>query len=129
LDLDLYLMSPFDFLADPMLWPRSMSDLHGTLSASPTFGYDLVTRRAQDDVIATLDLSSWKFACCGAEPVRPEVLRNFHERFAPAGFRNSAFSPGYGLAEATLAVTGVRNGNEWNTIFVPKRKLGQMTEL
>jgi 8-amino-7-oxononanoate synthase len=129
LDLDLYLMSPFDFLADPMCWIRAMSEKRGSLSASPTFGYDLVVKRSEGQDLQALDLSNWKFACCGGEPVRADVLRRFDEQFAPAGLRPSTFSPGYGLAEATLAVSGVGDRGVWESIHVSRSSLGQMSRI
>jgi 8-amino-7-oxononanoate synthase len=129
LGLDLYLMSPFDFLADPMLWLRAISEKRGSLSASPTFGYDLVVKRSLDQDLSSLDLSSWKFACCGGEPVRADVLRRFEERFLPSGLRPTTFSPGYGLAEATLAVSGVGDRGVWESMHVSRASLGQMSNI
>ncbi|MFC7549668.1 amino acid adenylation domain-containing protein [Plantactinospora sp. GCM10030261] len=100
------LMSPAAFLKDPMSWLRAMSEIRGTVSGGPNFAYDLCVRRTTPEQRATLDLSSWEVAFNGAEPIRPATLRRFAEAFAPAGFRPEAFQPCYGLAEATLMVTG-----------------------
>ncbi len=106
------LISPASFLQRPARWLELISGLHATVSVAPSFGYELATARVRDDVIAGLDLSSWRCALNGAEPVRHEVMEAFSSRFAPAGFRAEAFAPCYGLAEATLVVSGVRAGEQ-----------------
>ncbi|MFL6654098.1 MAG: fatty acyl-AMP ligase [Sulfurifustis sp.] len=93
------------FLRRPGSWLRTISRHRGTISVAPNFAFALVTRRMKDDEIAKLDLSSWRIAGCGAEPIRAADLERFAERLAPAGFRREAFLPMYGLAEGTLAVT------------------------
>lgn len=103
--IDLYLQSPFEFMADPLSWLRTISERRVTFTASPNFGYQHALRRAGDVDVSELDLSSWRSACCGAEPVRADVAAAFTSRFASAGLPPSAFTPCYGLAEATLAVT------------------------
>jgi len=104
------LMSPLSFLADPLLWLDAITRYQGTFSAAPNFAYDFCTRKATDARIANLDLTSWRIVINGAEPVQPATMQRFTERFAPAGFRASGFMPCYGLAEATLMVTGTRAG-------------------
>jgi fatty-acyl-CoA synthase len=93
------------FARRPLLWLKLLSDLGGTISFGPTFGYELCTRRAQSGMPEGLDLSRWRVAGIGGEMVRGNVLAEFAERFAAAGFDARAFLPSYGLAEATLAVT------------------------
>jgi acyl-CoA synthetase (AMP-forming)/AMP-acid ligase II len=101
------LMSPFDFLKQPLYWLRHISEMHATASGGPNFAYDLCVRRALDDKeLLELDLSAWSVAFNGAEPVRWRTLNAFADKFAPAGFRRKAFFPCYGLAEATLIVSG-----------------------
>jgi acyl-CoA synthetase (AMP-forming)/AMP-acid ligase II len=101
------LMSPLDFLKRPFSWLKQMSETRATASGGPNFAYDLcVRRRPPDEDLAELDLSSWSVAFNGAEPIRWRTMKAFAEAFAPAGFRRSAFFPCYGLAEATLIVTG-----------------------
>jgi acyl carrier protein len=102
---DCFLLAPFDFLADPAAWLRGFSDHGATMTASPDFGYAYAVRRVRDADLERLDLSSWRTACNGAEPVRLATMRAFTKRFAPCGFRPEVFTPCYGLAEATLAVT------------------------
>jgi 1-acyl-sn-glycerol-3-phosphate acyltransferase len=97
-------MSPLTFLARPERWLWAIHRHGGTLSGGPNFCYDLCLRRIQDAEIKGLDLSSWRFAFNGAEPVSPETIRAFTKRFARYGFRPEAMSPVYGLAEATLGV-------------------------
>ena len=100
----LVLMSPLTFLARPARWLRAIHRHRGTLSGGPNFGFDLCTRRIADDEIEGLDLSSWRMAFNGAEPVLIDTLTTFAERFAPFGLDPRALAPVYGLAEATLGV-------------------------
>ena len=100
----LVLMSPLTFLARPARWLRAIHRHRGTLSGAPNFAFDLCTRRIADDEIEGLDLSSWRMAFNGAEPVLPDTLHAFAERFASFGFAPRALAPVYGLAEATLGV-------------------------
>ena len=100
------LMSPTSFVQDPLAWLQAISDYRGTTTASPNFGYELCSRKIRDEALATLDLSSLRVAISGAEPIRASTLRRFSERFSDSGFRATAFTPAYGMAEATLAITG-----------------------
>lgn len=96
-------LDPQDFTRRPMTWLQLISDHKGTLSYSPTFGYELCVRRWRED--RELDLSSWRAAGIGGDMVRPEPLTAFAETFEPMGFSEEAFKPSYGLAETTLAAT------------------------
>jgi acyl-CoA synthetase (AMP-forming)/AMP-acid ligase II len=101
------LMSPLDFLKNPLSWLRKISETGTTASGGPNFAYELCVRRDLDpEALAGLDLSCWSVAFNGAEPVRWQTLQAFAHKFAPAGFRPSALFPCYGLAEATLLVAG-----------------------
>ncbi len=100
------LMSPVSFLQRPMRWLEAISRYRGTVSGGPNFAYELCARKASPEALAGLDLSSWRVAYDGAEPVRASTLERFAEVFAPSGFKKEAFYPCYGLAEATLFVTG-----------------------
>ncbi|WP_437733786.1 amino acid adenylation domain-containing protein [Sorangium sp. So ce1335] len=100
------LMSPIDFLRRPFRWLQAISRYRATTSGGPNFAYDLCVRKITREEIATLDLSSWDLAFNGAEPVRAETLERFAATFEPCGFRRAAFYPCYGLAEATLIVSG-----------------------
>ncbi len=100
------LMSPQDFLQSPLRWLAAISKYRVQSSAGPNFGYELCTSRISPEDRRNLDLSSWKWAGTGAEPVRPETLDRFMDAFGACGFRPEAFCPSYGLAEATLLVSG-----------------------
>jgi len=103
-----YLMSPLHFLERPIRWLRAISRYGATISGAPNFAYELCLRRitAEDEEAAGLDLSSWMVAFTGSEPVRAAPLRRFADRFAARGLRREALYPCYGLAEASLLVTG-----------------------
>jgi len=94
-----------DFARRPLSWLKIIAQNEGTLSFSPTFGYDLCARRASNGSGTDLDLSSWRVAGIGAEMIRADTLDRFAEKFAPSKFRPTAFVPSYGLAESTLAVS------------------------
>jgi amino acid adenylation domain-containing protein len=105
------LMSPFSFLQRPLRWLEAISRQRATTSGGPNFAYQLLADRVSDEQLATLDLSSWRVAFTGAEPVRVATLEQFASRFADSGFERGAFYPCYGLAEATLMVSGGRLGD------------------
>ncbi len=94
-----------DFARRPMQWLSLISRNRGTVSYSPTFGYDICSRRVGAEALASLDLSSWRVAGIGGDMIRADVLGNFCEAFAAAGFDERALVPSYGLAECTLAVS------------------------
>ncbi|CDG82375.1 non-ribosomal peptide synthetase [Janthinobacterium agaricidamnosum] len=100
------LMSPSYFLQRPLRWLEAVSRYRGTVSGGPDFAFRLCLERIKPEQAAALDLSSWRVAFSGAEPVRHDTLSDFMARFAPAGLRPSAIYPCYGLAEATLLVSG-----------------------
>ena len=99
------LMSPVAFFQRPIRWLRTISKYRATTTGAPDFGYDLCVQRIKPDELRDLDLSCWKIAISGAEPVRAETIDRFVEKFAPHGVRREIFRPCYGLAEATLMVT------------------------
>jgi fatty-acyl-CoA synthase len=94
-----------DFARRPLTWLHLMSRNKGTITYSPTFGYDICTRRVNEEALANLDLSAWRIAGIGADMIRPDVMAAFAERFRGAGYRSTTFVPSYGLAECTLAVS------------------------
>ena len=100
------IMTPASFLAQPYLWLKAISNHKGTSSFAPNFAYELCANRITDEQKSTLDLSAWKFALNGAEPIRADTLKRFVKAFSPCGFSSNGCYPGYGLAEATLFVTG-----------------------
>lgn len=95
---------PLSFLARPERWLWAIHHYRGTLSASPNFGYEYCLRRLKDEDIKGIDLSSWRAAFNGAEPVSPETLHNFSHRFEAFGFNRKAMMPVYGLAESTVGL-------------------------
>ncbi|WP_435214784.1 aminotransferase class I/II-fold pyridoxal phosphate-dependent enzyme [Streptomyces sp. bgisy034] len=101
------LMAPMSFVRQPLLWLETLSRTRASTSVAPNFGFEHSVRRITDEQCEGLDLSHWRLALNGAEPVRADTLRRFTDRFASCGFRESALLPCYGLAEATLMVTGV----------------------
>lgn len=100
------LMSPTAFIKRPMRWLEEISRHRATMTVAPNFAYDKCVEQSSAEERAALDLSSLSTAMNGAEPVRAETLQAFADAFAPAGFRPEAFCPVYGLAEATLLVSG-----------------------
>ncbi|MGZ3458824.1 MAG: AMP-binding protein, partial [Archangium sp.] len=104
------LMSPLDFLKRPLKWLEAVSRFKATASGGPNFAFDLCVRKSTPEERQALDLSHWEMAFCGAEPIRPETLARFTEAFGPCGFNPNAFYPCYGLAEATLIVSGGKKG-------------------
>ncbi len=102
----LWFMSPMSFLQQPLRWLRAVSRLHATLTAAPNFALDLAVERTTPEERLELDLSNLRAMCIGSEPVRYESLQRFAEAFEPSGFDPKSFMPSYGLAEATLMVSG-----------------------
>jgi acyl-CoA synthetase (AMP-forming)/AMP-acid ligase II len=100
------LMSPASFLQRPVRWLDAISTYRGTISGAPNFAYQMCVDKITDEQMASLDLSSWRLAFSGAEPVRHETMEAFARRFEAVGFRRDAFYPCYGLAEGTLLVSG-----------------------
>lgn len=101
----LSVMSPLTFLSRPARWLQTISDHGGTISGGPNFGYELCVRKVTEAQLEDVDLSSWRIAFNGAEPVSPDTLERFSERFAPYGFDRAAITPVYGLAESTVGLT------------------------
>lgn len=100
------LMSPLAFLEKPVRWLQAISDYRAHTSGGPNFAFELCTGKISAEEKAGLDLSSWRLAFNGAEPVNPATLARFSDAFAECGFKRQAFYPCYGLAEATLLATG-----------------------
>lgn len=103
-----HVMAPIDFVRRPLRWLRAISHYRATISGGPNFAYELCVHRLTPEQLQGLDLSCWRQAFCGAEPIRESVLRRFAELLEPTGFRPRSWLPVYGLAEATLLVSGVR---------------------
>ena len=118
------LMSPIHFLQQPWRWLQAISRFHATTSGGPNFAYDLCVRKTTPEQRATLDLSSWRVAFNGAEPIHADTLERFAVAFEPCGFRREAFYPCYGLAEATLLVAG----GDWTALPVVRTFAGVTLE-
>ena len=99
-----------EFARRPLLWLQLISRNRSTISFSPSFGYEVCTKRAKTASTDGIDLSSWRHAGIGGDMIRPNVLTRFAERFAANGFPAKAFTPCYGMAEATLALTFTPEG-------------------
>lgn len=112
------LMAPRYFLERPVRWLEAISRYRATVSGGPDFAYRLCTERVGEAASARLDLSCWRVAFCGSEPIRPQTLGEFAERFEPSGLSASALYPCYGLAEATLFVTGAQRGQGFHQLRV-----------
>ena len=107
---EMIVMPPSSFLQRPIRWLAAVTRYRATTMVAPNFAYDLCVQKISAEQRAPLDLSSVKVALCGAEPVRPDTLLQFAKVFGPPGFRQEAFRPAYGLAEATLIVSGHSDG-------------------
>lgn len=104
--LETIILPPLAVVQRPMRWIRAMSAYRAQVTGGPCYGYESATARVAPEELAALDLSNWRLAYCGAEPVRPGVLQDFAATFAPAGFDAAALYPCYGMAEAVLFITG-----------------------
>ncbi len=104
------LMSPAYFLGRPLRWLEAISEYGGTISGGPDFAYRLCTERVSESALERLDLSQWRVAYSGSEPIRLDTLERFAEKFAACGFTPDNFFASYGLAEATLFVAGGSRG-------------------
>ena len=100
------LLPPLAFLQRPSLWLRAIHEYRAEVAGGPNFAFDLCVDRHRPEQLAGLDLSCWKLAFVGAEPVRAATIERFAETFRPYGFDPQAMWPGYGMAEATLLITG-----------------------
>ena len=105
------LMPPANFMKRPLSWLTAISRFRAEVAGGPNFGFDLCVSRFKPEQLENVDLSCWKLAVNGAEPVRAETIRRFTETFAPYGFSPEAFTPCYGMAEATLLISGGSRGS------------------
>ncbi len=119
------LMTPGAFIQRPRRWLEAVSRDRATTSGGPNFAYELCVERVGPDQLAGLDLSNWRVAVAGAEPKRAETLERFSRTFAQAGFRREAFLPSYGLAEATLLVSGGHFAGAGAVVRFSARELGR----
>jgi fatty-acyl-CoA synthase len=109
--IPLVVMSPLAFLSRPERWLWAIHRHRGTMSPAPNFGYELCVRKIAEKDLAGIDLSSWRAALNGAEPVHADTIERFVARFAAYGFRREALLPVYGLAEASLAISAPKVGS------------------
>jgi fatty-acyl-CoA synthase len=116
-------LTPRDFARRPTQWLNLISRNRGTIAYSPSFGYDLATRRAANQLPTDLDLSSWRHAGIGGDMIRPDVLDRFAQTFERVGFDRKAFIPSYGMAEVCLAITFCPHGTGVRTDVVDRAVL------
>ncbi len=114
------LLSPLGFLRQPRRWLDAVTKYRGTITGGPNFSYDLCVRKIGLEQREGLDLSTLKITYVAAEPIRARTLDAFHDAFAPCGFRRSSFWTGFGLAEATLVVSGDLHTRDDHTLTIDK---------
>ncbi|WP_207266439.1 non-ribosomal peptide synthetase [Pseudomonas sp. GW101-3H06] len=119
------LMSPAYFLGRPLRWLEAISEYGGTISGGPDFAYRLCSERVSESALERLDLSRWRVAYSGSEPIRLDTLERFARKFARCGFTEDSFMASYGLAEATLFVAGTARGQGIGNLRVDDQALAQ----
>ncbi|MGZ5787890.1 MAG: condensation domain-containing protein, partial [Burkholderiaceae bacterium] len=119
------LMAPASFLQRPMRWLEAISKYKATTSGGPNFSYDLCVDSIKDEDLVQLDLRSWTIAFNGAEPIRPETLRTFSDKFSRCGFDPASHYACYGMAETTLLITGAEPGKGTRTTHFDENQLQQ----
>jgi len=122
------LMSPLAFLARPGSWMRAIHRHRGTLSGGPNFSYELCLRRIPDEEMEGIDLTCWRFAFNGAEPVSPETIDAFAGKFSRWGFRKNSISPCYGLAECTVGLAFTTPGEPWRMDALDRERFSRTGE-
>ncbi|MFI1797534.1 fatty acyl-AMP ligase [Streptomyces sp. NPDC020379] len=119
----LVLMPPAYFVQRPYRWLKAVTDHKVTISVGPNFAFDICTSSITDEELATLDLGSLRQVFCGSEPVSRATLDAFRDRFGPRGYDETSLIPCYGLAEATLYVSGKRTGSAVKTVWLDRAEL------
>jgi acyl carrier protein len=119
------LMSPLAFLSRPGSWLRAIHRHRGTISGGPNFAYELCLRRIPDAELDGIDLASWRFAFNGAEPVSPDTIRAFTEKFSARGLRANALAPVYGLAECSVGLAFTPPGEPWKMEAIDRVRLAE----
>src|SRR3954469_8419800 len=122
------LMSPLAFLARPSQWLRAIHRHRGTISGGPNFAYELCLRRISEEETADLDLSSWRFAFNGAEPVSPDTMVAFERRFSQCKLQRHVLSPVYGLAEASVGLAFTPPGERWHMDLLDRDRFASTGE-
>jgi len=120
-----YLLAPTSFLRRPLRWLELLSETGAQFSGAPNFGYELLVQKTTAEERAALDLSQWRLAFCGAEPIHSGTLHAFANAFAPAGFCTNSFYPCYGMAEVTLLVTGGLGSGTLRELTIDRERLRQ----
>lgn len=120
---NLWLLSPEEFIRDPLRYLECFGRFGASITATPNFGLDYIVRRIREDMLAGFDFSGWHGIIVGAERIDPHSLERFYELLRPFGLRRSYLRPAYGLAEATLAVTGLPMRKEWSAVAVEPSSL------
>lgn len=118
LGCSLVLMSPIAFVKNPMNWLKAISHYKITTSGGPNFSFEHCVKQFNPQKIEGIDLSHWRTCFNGAEPIRKQTIDSFAELFAQYGFKKHSFYPCYGMAEATLFVTGGKSGVEYRTLYI-----------
>ena len=106
-----------------MSWLKAIAKYQGTSSGGPNFAFSHCVNKFSEDELKGVDLSSWKVAYCGSEPIRDEVIKGFIEKFEPYGFNPNAFFPTYGMAEHTLCTTAPTLGKRYRLLRVNAKKI------
>jgi amino acid adenylation domain-containing protein len=119
------LMAPATFLQKPLLWLQAITRFKASSCCGPNFAFDYCTRKISQNEKAALDLSSWKNAVIGAEPIRHKTMADFSAAFSGCGFKPETFFPGYGLAESTLQVSVSELGRGPKVFFADAEALGK----
>ncbi|MBV8029978.1 MAG: AMP-binding protein [Betaproteobacteria bacterium] len=122
------LMSPLAFLSRPSSWMRAIHRHRGTISGGPNFSFELCLRRIEESELEGLDLSSWRFCFNGAEPVSPETMRAFCNKFKKYSFNENSMSPVYGLAECTVGVAFTPPGTPWRMDELDRERFSRTGE-
>ncbi len=122
-DMLCIMIPPAVFIRNPYYWLKSISNYGVTTSGAPNFAYDLCVNKISEEKLQGLDLSSWRIAYSGAEPIRKETIDSFVQKYEPYGFDCNAFFPVYGMAEHTLLLSAGELGKPYQTIIVDKEKL------
>ena len=128
LSFPVVLMSPLAFLARPSQWLRAIHRHGGTISGGPNFSYELCLRRIPEHEMEGIDLKSWRFAFNGAEPVSPETMKAFEDKFARWGFRKNTLSPVYGLAECSVGLAFTPPGEPWQVDLLDREQFSSTGE-
>lgn len=117
------IMPPFNFLQNPLFWLQTITKYQANISGGPNFAFDYCVKRIKENKKTGLDLSSWRVAPNGAEPVKASTLERFYQAFKDYGFKKESFYPCYGLAEATLLVASKSSRAQINCLYVDKHEL------